>query len=411
MPSRRKPDSSAIQKALRQSAWKKALVLAAPGLAPLLPRDLTVFYGFVGEEDMLADNPYRPALSRAALTRALNRLGVLEKNSVERWALESYLLLCADRYEEAERAAAIAQEKAAWPSLFVLRATALWLIGNEKRSWGTLPEARRLIEHAVRGGLRDREALLLRAQIRLECRDIRLGALDLKTILRRWPQDDRTRLGLIDALSDLKRFEEANREMRLILKRHRRDWWAWAQWARLLGLAGELSPALKNFNRALSLQKKHGPLYAWRAEILRLMGRFEEAGRDLDTAIRMDPRYSLSWEWRGRLRLLKNRPLQALADLDRACRLDPTHILAFAWRAEARLKTGRLKEAFQDIMRISPLNIRNTWNAPAFKGKMPDRQERELAFRKNISELPERYPGSSLAKILKTQLLSNESTR
>lgn len=379
--------------------FRAALGVLAPSLRRRLP-PLEAFYDFVGDQDLLFDNPAHPSLSRAEHARAARGLRRL-KPGPARTLIASYALLCARRYAPAARAAASIRGGTHEAHAALLEACALWLLGDSRRS----PRWRaRALERADRAVALapSRRALLLRAQIRMELEDNKGGLEDLGRMLRRDPKDLSARIGRVEALADQYLLAPAERELGRILKIRPARWWFYAQRGRLRGVCGRLDSALGDFDEAVRRQPRRGAVRAWRGELLRKLGRLGESREELGRAAALEPRYAFTWESRGRLLLMLGLPRQALADLERACRLDPARTLAFAWRAEARLRLGRLRGAWSDLERVSPMDPLNFWNADdAVDGALPDRAERHASYWRALDEAVSRASGDGTAWLLR----------
>lgn len=395
--------SSAPVRAVRILNARGDFGAALGALAPLLRRrlpPLDAFYDFVGDQDLLFDNPGHPALTAAERARAARGLARLPPGPAKD-LLTSYSLLCARRYAPAARLAASvhAGDYAAKASL--LEACALWLLGDSRRSeqWRA-----RALERADRAVALDpsRTALLLRAQIRMELEDNKGGLADLARILKRDPADLSARIGRVEAWADQYRLGPAEKELERIRKLRAARWWFYAQRGRLRGMCGRLEPALKDFNEAVRRQPRRGALRAWRGEVLRKLGRLSECRADLDRAAVLEPRYAFTWEIRGRLQLMLGRPGPALRDLERACRLDPARTMAFAWRAEARLRLGRLRGAWSDLERVYPLEPLSFWNDDrAAEGRLPGRAERQDSYWRSLDAAVNRARSDGVAWLIR----------
>lgn len=376
-----------------------ALSILAPSLRPHLP-PFEAFYDFVGDQDLLFDNPRHPALSAAQRACAARGLALLPPGP-RKSLLQAYALLCARRYAEAARIVASVCDEREAANAALLEACALWLLGDSQRSgeWRA-----RALERADRAVELDpsRRALLLRAQIRMELEDNNGGLADLGRILRRNPSDISARIGRVEAWADQYRLRPAEKELERIRSLRPARWWFYAQRGRLRGICGRLDPALKDFNEAIRRQPRRGALRAWRGEVLRKLGRLSDCRRDLNLAVKLEPRYAFTWEIRGRLHLMLGRPKAALRDLERACRLDPARTMSFAWRAEARLRMGRLRGAWTDLEHIYPLEPLSFWNADRVEeGRLPDRAERQDSYWRTLDAAVNLAPDDGVAWLIR----------
>lgn len=360
--------------------WAAALSRLAPGSAARLPGALSDFYTFVGEDDLLEGNPLLRRPGRADLLAWRRGAAALPPGDGLREGLLAYALLAVGRPREAaDWAEQCLQLRPGDGRAAALCGAAWWLRGDRERTKRWVPRAWRRAEQAVALGESGRDALLLRAQVRFEFDDHDGALADLDAILKGDPADDRVRVGKVDKLLDMGLYDDALREMAVLLRRHPKAWWAHAQRGRVLAFAGRGAESLVEFERARRLNPRSGAVLTWKAEALRRLGRLAEARACLERSKRLQPRYSLTWEQSGRLRLVEGDLAAAWRELDRACRLDPVRSLSFAWRGEAAFKRGRFAQAWADFERAAPLEPRTTWTAPD-SGRPASAAQREFAF-------------------------------
>jgi tetratricopeptide (TPR) repeat protein len=364
-----------------------------------LPKDLTPFYTFVGDQDLLHHNPVRPRITQREYRKAVGAARMLPP------VAKAALLGCADIFAgktaAAQRRLGVALKR--FPNdgdVALLAALAHWLRCDETRSRRWLWFALGAADAAVLQR-RSRETLLLRAQIRFEFEDNIAGLKDLDAILRRHPDDLDTRVGRIDILTDLFRYRPALAEANRVLAMRPGAWWLYAQRGKLKGFCGRLRGSLADFSEALRRQPRNGAVYSWRAEVLRRLGRYAEAEADCEKAMRFAPEYPYSWEIAGRIRLLVGDDAAAWRFLNRTCRLDPAHKMAFAWRGEAAWKLGRLRAAWRDFDFVAPLGQRPSWNISTEEGHVPTRAQRDSGFWKNADTVVERWPRDPFAWALR----------
>jgi tetratricopeptide (TPR) repeat protein len=367
------------------------LAQLAPGAASFFPRSLSYFYAFVGEQDLVDSHPGLKTPTRAqstAVTSALRRvraepdadlLGVAAALALGRLAEAARLGRRAVARRPGERLAAL------------LFAAALWLRSDRQGRRDLAAQALRWAERAAGGPRPGADALLLRAQARLEIEDYARGLKDLAAAAVLRPKDPGPRIGRVEALADAGRTIEALAELASLSRLVGCRWWLIAQRARVLAMGGRGERALADFDAALKSRPRHGGLRAWRAETLRKLGRTEEAVVEFDAALRLDPDYAFSWEARGRLRLAQGRPDLAACDLTRALTLNPRRNMAYAWRAQAWLACGRPRAAWKDLDACHPLNLETTWVAA------PGLDRRE-AFRLEVLQRAPRGRWAALAR-------------
>lgn len=333
----------------------------APRAAPLFPRSLSFYYAFVGEQDLVDSHPGLKAPSPAqilAVERALARA----QDDPDADLLGAAAEIALGRLSNAVRRARLsAARRPGDPFAALLLAAALWLRNDREGRRDLAAEALRWAEAAARGPRPEADALLLRAQARLEVEDYARGLEDLAAAARLRPRDPGPRIGRIEALADAGRTDEALSALAALSRRIGPSWWLTAQHARVLAMGGRGEKALEQFDAALRFRPRHGGLRSWRAETLRKLGRLEEASAEFDAALRLDPSYAFSWESRGRMLLAQGHPALAVQDLSRALALNPRRNMAYAWRAQALLTSGRPRLAWRDLDSCHPLNLETTW--------------------------------------------------
>ncbi len=95
------------------------------------------------------------------------------------------------------------------------------------------------------------------------------------------------------------------------------------------GRAGRLSRALKDFNRAISLNRRFYQAFANRALIYRRMGQSNQAARDYNTALSINPQYDVAYIGRGNIYRRAGKTNQAFRDYSQAIQLDTTDPRAY----------------------------------------------------------------------------------
>lgn len=356
------------------------------------PKSLTALYGFSGDQD-LRTGPPGPWLTPRELSSLRRRLAGAPRE-------EAALTLAAGELF-AGRAAAAARRLngVKGGAAALLRAAARWAESDRERALDQLPAALDDVEAALADLGPRADALILRAQILRECERNEETLADLRAALRLEPGDWRTRLGVIETLTDMYRFGPALKELALVERLRGRTWWLVAQRARLHGLSGKRTEALAGFDEAIAAAPREGGLHAWRAETLRGLGRLTEARAALERAARLDPGYALTFELRGRLKLMAGDVEGALGDLDRACALAPSRRLAFAWRGEALWKLGRARDAFADFERVAPLRVETLWNPGT--GRLEEPAARAAALAEDLAPGARTLPGDRWAALVR----------
>lgn len=129
--------------------------------------------------------------------------------------------------------------------------------------------------------------------------------------------------------------------------------WAWRGQGRVAG--NDLTGAVSDLSRALSLDPRSARALLWRGRALALLGKAGAALRDFDAAIARDPRQAQAFAWRAELR----GPEAALADLSAAARLEPRAAWIWLAKAAAGERLGRWSAAAADYARAQSLDSRD----------------------------------------------------
>ena len=95
------------------------------------------------------------------------------------------------------------------------------------------------------------------------------------------------------------------------------------------GRAGMLSQALRDFNRAIALNRRFHQAFANRALIFRRMGQTNQAARDYNTALSINPQYDIAYIGRGNIYRQAGKTNQAFRDYNQAIQLDTTDPRAY----------------------------------------------------------------------------------
>lgn len=125
--------------------------------------------------------------------------------------------------------------------------------------------------------------------------------------------------------------------------------------ARLRRVAGDLSGALADYQRALDLDPEHAPAHAGLGECD--LER-PEARESLTRAIQADPDYAWAWLWRGAARLLAGDAAGAKEDLERFAGLSPESALGFLLLGAAEERLGsrpRALAAYEQAWKKNPV--------------------------------------------------------
>lgn len=124
-------------------------------------------------------------------------------------------------------------------------------------------------------------------------------------------------------LRGLMRYEPALREMDKAVSLQPDSAALWALRSRLKLTVRSGSEGVADIDKALSLEPRCSWLHCWRGEALRHLGKGREALRALNQGLALAPEYQPGYAWRAGVLRLLGRPKQALADLFIALRHDP----------------------------------------------------------------------------------------
>lgn len=120
----------------------------------------------------------------------------------------------------------------------------------------------------------------------------------------------------------------------------------------LLSDLGRYDEAERAFTALLSEEETRALLYVDRGLVRRRAGRRDEALADFSAALQLDPEYGDALVQRGRLALEREDHGAALADLGAATRIDPKDPAALYWYAQALSAKGEQKEALLSFNRL-----------------------------------------------------------
>jgi protein O-mannosyl-transferase len=119
--------------------------------------------------------------------------------------------------------------------------------------------------------------------------------------------------------------------------------------------AGQLEPALKDFDRAVRLKPVFAQARNNRGAVLSDLGRYEEAIREFNKAIEQDPSFAAAYDNRGNAYLRLGKGEEALREYDHSIKLQPTVAVYYNNRAAAYFELRRYTEATADIERCRHL--------------------------------------------------------
>jgi tetratricopeptide (TPR) repeat protein len=111
---------------------------------------------------------------------------------------------------------------------------------------------------------------------------------------------------------------------------------------------GEISLAIADFNKSISLNPNDAPTYGWRGEAYFYMGEVELALADLNQSIQLNPDYAFSYWWRGLVYYNLSEMEMALADFNQSVSIDPYNAYAYEGRGAVYYALRELEMALAD---------------------------------------------------------------
>jgi len=110
----------------------------------------------------------------------------------------------------------------------------------------------------------------------------------------------------------------------------------------------EFDLALKDFNAAISMNKKDPVLYYNRSSVFFANRQWDEAIPDLDKAISLDKKYADAWLQRGIVHYYRGRFNESLPDVNQSLKLNSRNANAYRFRASIYLVQNKYNDALQD---------------------------------------------------------------
>ena len=133
---------------------------------------------------------------------------------------------------------------------------------------------------------------------------------------------------------------------------------AWRLRGNLLREAGgDLNRAASDLSKAIELDPTDAEAYEQRGVAYTNQHRFDRALADYDQAIKLKPHYAQAWSDRGATFYLKGDYDKAVSDLSEALRLDPNRPRSYTNRGAAYKKLGQLDKSIADddeAIRLDP---------------------------------------------------------
>lgn len=127
----------------------------------------------------------------------------------------------------------------------------------------------------------------------------------------------------------------------------------------------QVSAALQDLERAVTLAPDDASIRVNRAQAYRAFGRHDEAMADLDKAVAIAPDLIAARFNRGALAYAQNEFDLALADFDHCIAVDPHTAAPYFNRASTYWELGRQADALRDLDRFIELTDNPEWRASA----------------------------------------------
>lgn len=133
------------------------------------------------------------------------------------------------------------------------------------------------------------------------------------------------------------------------IRAHPRDTWGYRMRSTGREQKGELDFALRDINRAISLEPRMPALYSTRGVIWSRMERYDNALPDFTEFIRLMPDHFMGYGHRGHTKVKMGEYDSAIQDLSDSIRLEADHAQVYAYRGRAWLGKQEYAKALADL--------------------------------------------------------------
>ena len=193
------------------------------------------------------------------------------------------------------------------------------------------------------------------------------------------------------ALTDLKKYPEADSTFKILLRQYPRYDDGYTARARLHLEMADTVAALQDIDKALSISKAQINPYLMKAEIYWKRQDWDNAGEALDAAVRLRPELPDLYVNRAFVRYNSDDFFGAMSDYNYALELDPDNSPAYFNRGLLRYEVKDLSKAEEDmsqVIRLNPDNVLAYFN----RGLIRLEEEKNKEALSDFQIIEKRYP-------------------
>ena len=197
------------------------------------------------------------------------------------------------------------------------------------------------------------------------------------------------------ALTELKRYDEADSTFKVLLRQYPRYDDGFTARARLEMEKKDTTAALDDIEKALSISKAQINPYLMKAEIYWKRQDWQNAGSALDEAIRLRPEIPDLYVNRAFVRYNSDDFFGAMSDYNYAIEIDPDNNAAYFNRGLLRYEVKDLEKAESDmsqVIRLNPTNVHAYFNRGLIRLEEEKNKEALEDFRLIEQKYPRFYP-------------------
>ena len=197
------------------------------------------------------------------------------------------------------------------------------------------------------------------------------------------------------ALTDLKKYDEADSTFTILLKQYPRDDNGYTARARLNLERNDTTAAIEDIEKALSISKSQINPYLMKAEIYWIRKDWQNASDAIDAAIRLRPELPGLYVNRAFIRYNSDDFFGAMSDYNYALELDPDNTPAYFNRGLLRYEVKDLAKAEADMSEVikrNPENVHAFFNRGLIRLEEGKNQEALTDFKVIEAKYPRFYP-------------------
>ena len=197
------------------------------------------------------------------------------------------------------------------------------------------------------------------------------------------------------ALTDLKKYDEADSTFNILLRQYPRFDEGFTARARLNLERNDTVAALEDIDESLSISKSQINPYLMRAEIFWKRQDWANAGEAIDAAIRLRPEIADLYVNRAFVRYNSDDFFGAMSDYNYAIELDPDNSPAYFNRGLLRYEVKDLAKAeadMSDVIRLNPENVHAYFNRGLIRLEEEKYKEALEDFKLIENKYPRFYP-------------------